>query len=162
MSWTYVVTDMLSTTAGEYTGSTVGLRTQIRFVIQDNVTTRQLLADEEIDWIQTQEMNCYMMAAACCEILVARAGNVKSKRVGDLSVDYDVEFYRGLAARLRARGLSYQVPYVGGVSTADKLAQEDDTDWVPSRIFRGIFDNARASQPTPGPTSTDRTGYPTT
>jgi hypothetical protein len=162
MSWTYVVTDMLSTTAGEYTGSTVGLRTQIRFVIQDNQPARHLLDDAEIDWIQTQEMNQYMMAAACCEILVARAGNVKSKRVGDLSVDYDVEFYRGLAARLRARGLSYQVPYAGGVSTADKLAQEDDTDWVPSRIFRGIFDNARASQPTPGPTSTDRTGYPTT
>ena len=158
MAWTYDATQMLSTTAGTYTGSTVGLRNQIRFVVQDVRTERQLLQDAEIDWLQTQENGAYNAAAACCEILVARAGNISSKRVGPLSVDYDAEFYRGLASSLRARGLSGQLPYCGGISISDKLAQEDDADWVPVRFFRGMFDNPRASQPTSGGAQ-NQTGY---
>lgn len=147
MSWSYDPTLMLSTTAGQYAGSTVGMRTQIRFVIQDVQTARQLLQNEEIDWIQTLESNAYLMAAMCCEILVARAGNVKTKTVGPLSLTYDPEFYRGLAATLRSRGMTNQMPYCGGISISDKLAQQDNTDWVPPRFFRGMFDNPGAEQP---------------
>ena len=147
MAWTYDATAMQSTTAGTYAGSTIGMRNQIRFVVQDVQTTRQLLQDAEIDWVQTLEANAYMMAAFCCEILVARAGNVKDKSVGGLSLTYDVEFYRGLAATLRARGMTNQMPYCGGISIGDKLAQQDNADWVPPRFFRGMFDNPRAVQP---------------
>ena len=158
MAWTYDATQMQSTTVGTYTGSTIGMRNQIRFVVQDVRTERQLLQDAEIDWVQTLEANAYMMAAFCCEILVARAGNVKSKSVDGLSLSYDVEFYRGLAATLRSRGLSNQMPYCGGISISDKQAQEDDTDWVPPRFFRGMFDNPRAEQPSPG--AEQPSGYP--
>lgn len=147
MAWTYDPTQMLSTTAGTYAGSTVGMRNQIRFVVQDVQTARQLLQDAEVDWVQTLEANAYMMAAMCCEILVARAGNVKSKTVGPLSLTYDPEFYRGLAATLRARGMTNQMPYCGGISIADKVAQQDNPDWVPPRFFRGMFDNPGAQQP---------------
>lgn len=151
MAWTYDLQQLLSAEQSQfYPPATVGLRNQIRFVLQDTDPTRPLLQDEEIDWIQTQEANQYMMAAACAETLVARQGNLKSKNIGPLQASYDAGFYRGLAARLRARGMTYQVPYVGGISIADKLAQEDDGDWVPPAIFRGIFDNTRATQPTPG------------
>ena len=147
MAWTYDPEEMQSTTAGTYAGSTVGMRNQIRFVVQDVRTERQLLQDAEIDWVQTLEANAYMMAALCCEILVARAGNVKSKTVGGMSLTYDVEFYSGLAATLRSRGLTNQMPYCGGISISDKLAQQASTDWVPPRFFRGMFDNPRAVQP---------------
>lgn len=157
-TWTYDPTLMQSATAGTYSGSTVGLRNQIRFVIQDIQAARPLMVDAEIDWAQTLESNQYMAAAMCCEILVARAGNIRSKRVGALALEYDVEFYRGLAATLRARGLSNQVPYCGGISISDKIAQQDDSDWVPVRFFRGMFDNPRASQPTPG-SAQNQTGY---
>lgn len=157
-TWSYDPTLMESATVGTYTGSTVGIRNQIRFVIQDVRSERPLIVDAEIDWMQTQEENAFMAAAACCETLIARAGNVRSKRVGPLGVDYDVEFYAGLAARLRARGMTYQLPYAGGISIADKLAQQDDADWVPARFFRGMFDNSRASQPTTGATP-NQTGY---
>ncbi len=149
MAWTYDPAQMTSTSAGTYTGSTVGMRNQIRFVIQDVQTLRQLMQDAEIDWVQTLEANAYTMAALCCEILVARAGNIKSKAVDGLSLTYDVEFYRGLAATLRSRGLTNQMPYCGGISISDKLAQQDNPDWVPPRFFRGMFDNPRATQPSP-------------
>ncbi len=157
-TWSYDPTLMESATVGTYTGSTVGIRNQIRWVIQDNQSARPLMVDAEIDWAQTLEENRYMAAAFCCEALVARAGNVSSKRVGGLALTYDVEFYRGLAATLRARGMSHQLPYCGGISVADKLSQEDDSDWVPVRFFRGMFDNSRAQQPSAGSTA-NQTGY---
>ena len=157
-TWSYDPTLMASATAGLYAGSTVGVRNQIRFVIQDNQPARPLIVDGEIDWMQAQEANAYMAAAACCETLVARAGNVQSKGVGPLRLAYSPEFYAGLAATLRARGMTYQVPYVGGISIADKLAQQDDPDWVPVRFFRGEFDNPRAQQPTAG-SQANQTGY---
>lgn len=150
MAWTYDASQMLSVTAGTYPGSTVGLRNQMRFVLQDVNTNRQLLQDAELDWAQTTEANQYLAAALCCDILVARVGNISSKRVGALALTYDATFYQSLAATLRARGLTHQVPYCGGISISDKLAQQDDADWVPVRFFRGQFDNPRASQPTAG------------
>jgi len=157
-TWSYDPTQMSSATAGNYTGSTVGIRNQIRWVIQDNQSARPLMVDAEIDWAQTLEENRYMAAAFCCEVLVARAGNISNKHVGALGLTYDVEFYRGLAATLRARGMSHQVPYCGGISVDDKMDQQDDSDWVPPRFFRGMFDNSRATQPNAG-AAINQTGY---
>ena len=54
--------------------------------------------------------------------------------------------------------MTHQLPYVGGISIADKMAQQDDPDWVPARFFRGMFDNSRASQPAAG-YEPNQTGY---
>ena len=150
MAWTYDVTLLQSATAGFYSGSTLGVRYQIRLLLQDVQTARQLLQDEEIDWFQTTEMNAYMAAAAACSSLVARAGNVKSKRIGDLSLGYDPQFYDGLRLRLQARGMTYQLPYAGGLSIADKMSQQGNVDAVVPRFFLGLGDNPGASQPSPG------------
>jgi hypothetical protein len=147
MAWTYDFTDFLNTNAGTYPGSFEGVRYQIRFLIQDTNTNRQLFQDEEIDFQQTLEMNPWTMAAALCDILVAKAGSIKQKKVEDLSITYDPEFYRQLAGQLRARGSNYQIPYAGGISVADKLAQQLDTDWVQPAISRGLDNNPQA----PGP-----------
>lgn len=152
MSWSYDVTQLQSAATGQYTGSSVGLRNQIRLLIQDTQTGRPLLQDEEIDWFQTQEANAYMAAAACCDSLVARGGSVKTKKVGDLMLEYDIGFYRGLGVRLRARGLTYQMPYAGGISVSDKQAQEVNDDAVTPFFFRDFADSSAASQPAPGET----------
>jgi hypothetical protein len=141
--------------------ATIGVRDQIRFLIQDTLTTRQLLYDEEIDWTQTQEMNAYMMAARCCDMLVIRRGPVSMKKVGTLTIEYDLQFYTALASDLRSRGLMYQTVYVGGISIADKIAQEADPDWVRPRIGITTFDNPDAEQPS-DVTTPDRATFPGT
>ncbi len=130
----------------------------VRFLIQDTQANRPLLQDEEIAWLLTQEANGFTAAAMCCDILVARGGAVSSKHVGPLSLTYDPKFYLELAATLRSRGLAYQVPYIGGISIADKQINDTNPDAVSPRFFRGMFDNVRATQPSPGESS-DRSGY---
>ena len=154
MAWSYNAAQFTSPTVSPYYApATVGVRYQIRFWIQDTVASRQLLLDEEIDWTQTTEANVFMAAAACCDLLVAKAGSVKTRKVGDLEITYDPAFYRALAGTLRARGASGQVPYAGGISISDKIAQENDPDWVPPLSFRGEFNNPSAEQPTPSTNS---------
>ena len=145
--WTYDAEALNSTTAGYYTGSTAGERWQIRLLIQDTNTARQLFQDEEIDWQQTKEANIYMAAAALCDVLVAKAGGVKSKKISEFAISYDPRYYQSLAAQLRARGFGHQVPYAGGISIADKLAQQSDPDWVPPAIPRGLDNNPAAPAP---------------
>lgn len=142
--WTYDSTAFTDTGAGYYTGATKGVRWQIRLMIQDTNTNRQLFQDEEVDWQQTLWPNAATAAAALCDILVAKAGSVRSKKVDDLSITYDPMFYRSLAAQLRAQGAGYQVPYAGGISVADKEAVRADTDWVRPAINRNQDNNSQA------------------
>lgn len=121
----------------------------VRFLIQDTNTNRQLVQDEEIEWVIGQEANIYMAASQICTQLVVKGGGggVKKKKVGDLTIEYDVAFYRMLAGSLSARGMGHQVPYAGGISAADKNRQEQDPDWVPPKVYRGMADNPAAPQP---------------
>ena len=150
MAWTYDATRLTDGGTGVYPGSSIGVRYQIRLLLQDVNTNRQLLQDEEIDWFQTQEMNAYMAGAKCCYTLVARYGNVQSKRVGDLSLTYNPKYYEDLGHRLEARGMTYQKIYVGVVSIADKTAEQINIDAVVPRFFVGFGDNPFADQPSPG------------
>jgi hypothetical protein len=149
MAWTYDPTQFGSTTVGTVAGSTIGVRYQIRLMLQDTNTARQLFQDEEIDWQQTQESNMWMAAAALADILVAKGGGVKSKRISEFEIQYDPRMYLTIATRLRARGMDYQVPYAGGISKADKAAQQGDPDWVRPSIARGHGDNPEAMNPAP-------------
>jgi hypothetical protein len=137
MSWTYV--QDFTTTLD-----------QVRFLIQDTQSTRPLCTDEELTWLISTEANVYMAAAAACELLIAKAGNVKTRWIGDLRVTLDTGMYRGLASMMRARGAGHQVPFAGGISVSDKQEQQDDTDAVQPRVFKTLLDNQRADQPTPG------------
>lgn len=117
---------------------------QVRFLVHDTDTSRQLFQDEEIKWVLTQEANVYTTAAMLCENLVAKNGGVKSKKISELSITYDPVFYMTMAANLRARGAGHQVPYAGGISVSDKLAVQADTDATTSAIVRGLEDNPAA------------------
>lgn len=119
----------------------------VRFLISDTNTNRQLVLDEEIEWLLTQEMNVYMAAAAACRSLVIKAGGVRRKRISDFDISYDVQFYARTMAELTARGSSYQIPYAGGISITDKQAQQADPDAVTPAIVRDLDNNPLAPQP---------------
>lgn len=124
---------------------------QVRFLIQDTNSARQLFADEEIAWSLTQEANVYMAAAALCDILVTKAGGgtggVKKKKISEFQIEYDTQLYVRLGAMYRSRGYGHQVPYAGGISVADKTSQQQDTDWVNPKIVRDLDQNPAAPQP---------------
>jgi len=147
VAWTYDPTLFQSTTPGQYPGSTQGDRYQIRFLIQDTISTRPLMQDEELDWLDTVESNVWMAAAAACESLVARSAGVQNRKVGDLSLTYDPKFYRELAVSLRARGAGNQVPYFGGQSISDKIATESNPDAVVPAFAVGLDENPAAPRP---------------
>ena len=129
-----------------YNGPTSN-RDKVRLLIGDTISTRPLLADEEIQFFLASEMNIYTAAARCCETLVARAGNIRSKKIRDLAITYDPMAYQTLAATLFARGSGYQVPYAGGISVSDKVANASDPDAVAPAFARGIEDNPWAPAP---------------
>lgn len=151
MSWTYDTTQFNSSVAGSYSGSTIGERYQVRFLVQDIHTARQLFEDEEIDWAVSTEENVYTAAASLCDVLVSRANGVKSKKISDFSIIYDIGFYETRGAMLRARGAGHQMPYAGGISSNDKQAQRNDPDWVAPSFARNLDENPAAPKPSQPP-----------
>ena len=121
--------------APDSVGTAAQKRDAVRFLIQDTKTAAganggKLVTDAEIAFAIVEEMNVYTAAASCCDSLVARAGGVSSRRVGDVSVSYDAGFYKELGARLRKRGEVYMTVYAGGISVSDKETDRTDTDVV--------------------------------
>lgn len=129
-----------------YDASLRDSKDQVRFLIQDVNSSKQLVQDSEINWVLNQEANVYMAAAAICDTLVARASGVKSKKIGELAISYDPTFYRGLGMQFRSRGSGHQVPFAGGISQADKAIQQGDSDATSPSVFRRLDDNPGAPQ----------------
>ncbi len=146
--WSYDPAKFASTAPGYYSPTTVGLRYQLRLVIQDTTSSRQLFQDEELDLMLSQEANIYMAAVRCCDLLIARmSGPVRSRTIGDLTVEYDTKFYESLKTQLIGRGSIHQQAYAGGLSIADKQVQQRDTDAVQPAFARGVTDNPSAPKP---------------
>ena len=148
MAWTYDSSKFNDTTpSGTYPPATLGQLMQVRLLLQDTNINRQLLDDNEIYYTVTTEANTFMAAAVLADQLVAKGGSIESKKVGELAIKYNVQFYQSLAGSLRARGAGHQIPYAGGISVADKLAQQSDPDWVTPDFARNLDNNPAA----PGP-----------
>ena len=107
---------------------------QVRFLLQDTDTNRQLVQDEEIVWLLGQEANVYMAAAACADVQSSKIRGLTTKKVGELTHTYSAEQWGAVAARLRQRGSTYQVLSAGGVLTADR-----DSLWEDSTLLRPAF-----------------------
>lgn len=129
----------------EYSAALETEKDQVRFLIQDTDTNRQLFQDEEILWVIDHEANVYKAAAALCDSLVIKANRgIRSKAISGLRVTYDTTFYMTLAGQLRARGMGNEVPYAGGISVADKQRLQQDVDIVQPAIVRNLDDNPQA------------------
>jgi hypothetical protein len=110
------------------------------------------LADETITAILALQPNAYQAAAMCAENLAGRYANLVDRQVGDLRASYSqrAKQWLELAGRLRtsaSRGsLALAVPYAGGISIADKLTQESNTDRVAPAFTRNLHDDPETAR----------------
>ena len=120
----------------------------VRFLIGDTNTNAQLVADETIEAMLTQEMNIYMTAASICMSLArgqTRGGTVKDRKVGETKIAYRTTEDLILMARdLRLRGAAYMKPSAGGTYTADKDAYDANTALDKSELAKNMMDNPRS------------------
>ena len=135
MGWTYDITKLATVS-----------REQVRFLIRDTDTARQMAQDEEIDWALTQEMNIYMAAAAVLIATANRSHGVSSKSVGSLSLSFEgPDAMLRRAELLRARGRTYQKISAGGISLDDRNDLEKDSDLIQPHFAVGKHDNPAGS-----------------
>ena len=124
---------------------------RVRLEIDDRDTTVEanaLLTDEEIQYYIDTHSNVLLAAAAAADQLGARfAGDPKSKKVGDLEIDYGDEgrskVFMDVAKRLRAqvsrRGGANL--FAGGLSESEKVTEEAKVDKVQPTFTIGQDDN---------------------
>ena len=107
-------------------------RDAVRVLVGDTDKNRQLASDEEIDFFLAEEGNKYLAAAATARAI--SSGPPVIRTFGDLSIDtLDRSHFMDLAKTLMQRGNVNQVPTAGGISVAEKLTHEANTDFpVPS------------------------------
>lgn len=134
MTWTYTPS-LLSTSP----------LMQVRLLMGDTIPSGQQVQDEEINFALTQRPSIYGAAAMMC-----RALSTRLSREAD-TVDKDLR--TTLSARASAyarRANEYEVqatfrsgakPYAGGLSIADKIQNELDTDRVPPQFGISMDDN---------------------
>lgn len=117
-------------------------RDEVRLLVGDTDSTDQLVSDEEITWALAQGPTL-LAASRIAEAIAGRYSRRSDKAVGQLSVSASqrAKAYLELAKRLQLRAnLAAGSPYAGGISIADKLSQESDTDRV-SGSSVGMHDN---------------------
>lgn len=119
----------------------------MRFQVGDTDTNAQLISDEEISAVLTQQgSNVYKSAAAVADALSSKFARLANTAIESLSVDFGTmaENYRKLAARLRADASAAAAmsvgAFVGGVSRGAMASVDSNSDKEPSRIRVGFTD----------------------
>ena len=128
---------------------------RVRLEIDDRDTipeTDALLSDEEIQYFIDTHKHVLLAAAAAADQLGARfSGDPKSKKVGDLEIDYGEggrsESFKAVAKSLRdrARRQAGANIYAGGLSQGEKATEKAKTDLVQPSFTVGIHDNPGTS-----------------
>ena len=109
---------------------------QVRALVGDTVAAMPRLQDEEIAAILAAQPSVPYAAYQAARALVARYAGMVTSSGGGTSKQWDqlTRHYTDLAAALRRdalrSGAAGAIPYAGGLSIAEKLAQESDTDAV--------------------------------
>lgn len=131
MTWSY-----LSGAPGTSDRSWIRLRTG------DNTSGDELLQDEEIDALLTQEGNKFMAGAMAAETIGAQFARRADKAIGGLRVALSqaTMSYTRLAGRLRMEGSMRVSPVAGGISISAKETEEKDTDRVAPSFTKGMTD----------------------
>ena len=138
MTWTY---------SGDPASSN---RDAVRFLIRDTNESDQLLSDEEIAWLLSQNgSNVYKAAVAgAFTVSASFSDQAVTKTVGALSLSYQArsENYKNIARDLKAQygvvGATF-APFASGISRDDKETQESDTDWDKPAFTRNMHRNER-------------------
>ena len=134
MTWSYTVSDL--PTSG---------KDQVRLLIGDTLTADQQLQDEEIGYLLTTRSSVYGTAAECCRSLQAKFSRSVDQAAGDSKTRYSqmAQAYGVKAAEfeVKAAVAGGNLPYAGGMSIADKILQEQDSDRVPPQFQIGMDDD---------------------
>lgn len=134
MTWTYDSTDPTGTD-----------KDHVRFIVGDVVeTAKYTLTDEEITAMLTAGGTVHAASITCARSLAARWAREPSVKIGRTQVTQGDVASRleKLADRLVHQGSESAVPYVGGISIADKDARLSDSDAVQPRFLRDRDDMA--------------------
>lgn len=123
-------------------------RTTIRFLIGDTDTNDQLISNEEIAYIVTQQGSVNRSASECCRAIAAKFARNMSRSIGGLQADFAAKHrqYLAMADNLLTKEETSPVsPFVSGYEIDKKQAREDDTNR--EKIFgrKGVMDNRRAA-----------------
>jgi hypothetical protein len=117
---------------------------QVRFLVQDTDSDRELLQDEEIEWLLEVTPNVHAAAAEAALAIALRFAALPDRRVGGMSISYaqNTQHFQELATLLRrkANRLSLGKPYAGGVTVNDVFEHREDTFIVQPHIRLGMHD----------------------
>jgi len=130
-----------------YTPATLAtvVKDQVRFLIGDTLSTDQQVQDEEIVFAISQRSSIWGAAAECCRALAA-----KFARSVDMSAGSSKSSFSQMAKAYTGKALDFEakaamggagMPYAGGISVADKLQQEMDSDRVNPQFQIGMDDD---------------------
>ena len=101
-------------------------RDKVRLLIGDKDTNDQLLSDEEIDFVITQQPNVYYSAAQCCETIAGKFGRDVSTTLEGMSIAKRQRFenYLNMANQLRtmAMRVAPSKPFAASIDKDDKEA----------------------------------------
>ena len=134
MAWTY---------SGDPENSN---RDAVRFLVQDTDTNDQLVTDEEIDWLLSENSGVYAAAAEAAKAIATSFARLADTDIESVSVKYSQKQkqYLQLSTRLEIKatsGAGLAAPDVNGVSIGDMVAVQQDQDRPKDRFYRGQFDN---------------------
>jgi hypothetical protein len=156
MSWTYDPTQL---------GTSKMM--QVRLLVGDTKPTDQQVQDEEINFALTQRANIYGAAAIICRSLSSQlsreADTVDKDLRTTLSQRATAYGKQAAAYEVKASVRGGGLPYAGGLSIADKIMNEANTDRVQPQFSIDMDDNYLPVAPvgnegTPQPTTSNQTG----
>lgn len=117
---------------------------QVRAEIQDVDINNQLLSDQEIDYFGTVESDFWGTVAHCCEAIARgflRKADVGLGRALQITYSKMSKNYFDMAKVVRAKALGTQVPWVGGMSVADKVLYLQNSDIVAALFTKTMMEN---------------------
>lgn len=135
--------------AATYDASCATKKDQVRTLIGDVDVTNAYLQDETIEWFITQEMNVYMAAsksAYAVYMKLSGGGTLEDRKVGETRIKYQAAGrFKELTNELKARGLTYQLPYAGGIYKADRDAYWEATNKLKGNVSHNFSRNPRGA-----------------
>lgn len=135
-----------------YNSTRMNTSDRVRLYVGDisTSTASELLADTDYAHFNSVASNIWVAAQLAANSLAAKftgvASDVKSKKVGDLSIEYSdaasaAEGYKKLAEKFGRMAASEIAPYAGGQTESDKDTDRDDTDMVKPFFTRDLLSN---------------------
>lgn len=116
---------------------------QVRFLVQDTVSTDQLLSDNEIRFLLTLEGGPLKAAAKAAETIAAKFARKCDEAVGQVKISFSQKSkqYFELADKLkRSSSIKQAIPFSGALDISQKEIQRDDSNRVDPIFRRDLHD----------------------